>query len=207
MVTLDITPDIFKKQFVIFNRDENNNLAQEPLLDTLTNRNCFLYDKVTRTLFQHFDNNKNVQLVGNTYFGTIGKHNETHNDSVNNKVEGGGSFGTVIGSNNILNYDNDGGFVTGHYNKPNNTYLFSIGNGTDNNNRSNLVQATNDTFAINGNLVINGKKLETIINNSNTQDGAEIQLLKDRVRELESKLNTLINELGQQTLLVEDKTN
>ena len=36
---------------------------------------------------------------------------------------------------------------------------------------------------------------------------SEIQLLKDRVRELESKLNTLINELGQQTLLVEDKTN
>lgn len=202
MVRLNIDPDKFKKQFIIFNRNESNNLAQKPILDVLTDRNCFLYDKATRTLFQHKNNNENVQIIGNTYFGTIGKHNETHNDYTNNKISGSGSFGTVLGLNNELNYNNNGGFVVGRYNNPNVSYLFTIGNGSDENNRSNLVQATDSTFSINGELEINGKNLNTII--SGAADNETVQNLKNRVEALENKLSTLIDELQQLTILVDD---
>lgn len=202
METLNIKPNNFKKQFVIFNRNESNNLAQKPILDTLINRNCFLYDKATRTLFQHKDNNENVQILGNTYFGTIGKHNETHNDYTNNKISGSGSFGTVLGLNNELNYNNNGGFVVGRYNKPSSTYLFTIGNGSDVNNRSNLVQATDNKFCINGTLEINNKSLDDII--SDSQDTTNVQELNNRVKNLEDKLNKLITELQQLTILVDD---
>lgn len=202
METLNIDPNNFKKQFIIFNRNESNNLAQKPLLDVLTDRNCFLYDKATRTLFQHKNNNENIQLLGNTYFGTIGKHNETHNDYTNNKISGSGSFGTVLGLNNELNYNNSGGFVVGRYNNPNVSYLFTIGNGSDVNNRSNLVQATDSTFNINGTLKVNGKSLDDII--SGAADNESVQDLKRRVELLENKLKALIAELQANTILVED---
>lgn len=203
MMDLNIVPDNFKKQFVIFNRNESNDLGKLPKLDSSINRNCFLYDKITRTLLQHkVIDNSDVQLLGNTYFGTIGKHNETHNDYTNNKIEGAGSFGSVFGSNNVLKYNGDGGFVAGRYNNPNTTYIFTIGNGIDANNRHNLIQATDSTFSINGNLEINGQDINTII--SNAADNETVQDLKNRVIELETQMNALITELKSHTILVED---
>lgn len=204
MTTLSIDPNKFKKQFVIYHRDETNDLGKEPLItDETQNRNCFLYDKATRTLFQHSAQfNTNVQLIGNTFFGTTGKHNENHNDYNNNKIEGDGSFGSVFGTNNKLNYDGNGGFVVGHYNNPNSTYLFTIGNGQDENNRNNLVQATENTFSINGDLEINGKSLNTII--SEAVNNETIQNLQTKVNDLETLLNSLINELKANTILVDE---
>lgn len=193
----------FKKPFVIYNRNETNNLGQDPnITDESKNRNCFLYDKATRTLFQHYaQNNHNVQLIGNTYFGTIGRHNETHNDYTNNKVDGSGSYGTVLGMNNMLNYNNNGGFVTGRFNKPNSSYLFTIGNGKDENNRSNLIQCTDNTTYINGELEVNGVKFSELSSDVETSNAQ----LKSRLDSIESKLNQLITELQSLTILVDGK--
>lgn len=191
----------FKKPFIIYNRSENNNLAKEPVISDCTQRrDCFLFDNATRSLFKQdaFCNNK--LLVGNTYFGSIGKHNETHNDYNNNKVDGGGSYGTVLGTSNILNYNNNGGFVAGRYNSPNTSYLFTIGNGKSENSRSNLVQATDSTLYINGDLEVNGTKFSDIANNFNESD-ASIQI---RLSNIEEKLNQLLLELQNITVLTDN---
>ena len=192
----------FKKPFVIYNRNESNNLAVEPTISDCTEkRNCFLYDKATRSLFRHSSDDNNILLVGNTYFGSIGKHNETHNDYNNNKVDGGGSYGTVLGLNNILNYNNNGGFVAGRYNLPDNNYLFAIGNGKDDNNRSNLIQCTDNTTYINGELEVNGIKFSDVSSNVETNNTQ----LNKRLDTIESKLNQLITELQSLTILVDGK--
>lgn len=192
----------FKKPFVIYNRNESNNLAVEPSISDCTEkRNCFLYDKATRSLFRHDLNNNNILLVGNTYFGSIGKHNETHNDYNNNKIDGGGSYGTIMGQNNILNYNNDGGFVAGRFNKPNTTYLFTIGNGKDDSHRSNLVQCTDDNFCINGELEVNGVKFSDVTSDTNQN----LTNINNRLTAIENKLNQLITELQNVTILTDDK--
>lgn len=190
--------DTFKKQFVIYNRTENNDISNTPKLDTSQNRNCFLFDPCTRSVFKNTEAGEQQQLIGNTYFGSIGKHNEVHNDYSNNMITNTGSYGTVIGLNNILDYANDGGLVAGRYNKSDVSYLFSIGNGKNDDNRSNIIVATDSSVFINGDLHINGKSL------SEAGSSEEVKKLESRVTELENQLTSLTTELSKLTFVVED---
>lgn len=57
-------------------------------------------------------------------------------------------FACACGEKTIIN--SNAGFVCGKYNKPENNTLFSIGNGSSNNSRRNMILVTNDKIYLNG---------------------------------------------------------
>lgn len=114
----------------------------------------------------------NIQLVTGAIekMATIpgeakGNSNEIHNDYTNTIVNDSELYGSVFGRSNKVNAE--GGLACGKYNKTDKSYLFTVGNGTSDAARSNIIAATNDTVYLNGK--VNLQKLSL-------NDAAEISL-------------------------------
>lgn len=210
----------FKKQFIIYNRTEDSDTRIFPDLTQLTDgdRTAFVFDTVNRNIIKHEGASgavkpKNTILAGHTEINGTGRHNEIFCDYNNNKTVGVVSYALVTGTGNISKYStSSGSFTTGHWNKPDTSYLVTVGNGLSDTSRSNIVTITdesvtigysssletgknvsikNGTVVIGGDLTVNGK-----INGESSGGGggnydAEIAALKSSITELQNQLTTL----------------
>lgn len=207
--------DPLKKRFIIYNRDEDCDLRNAPNIydnDNIEDRNAFVFDTANRNLIKHKIGNKSAYdntyvLLGHTEMGGLGKHNEIFCDYYNNKTDGIVSYSLICGSNNTVQYSKHyagGGFASGHYNKPDTSYIMTVGNGTGNSSRSNIFTVTDESVIIgyspnvdvgknvsvkNGDVVIGGDlTVKGTINGSSGGGGGDYD---DDIAELKASIVTL----------------
>lgn len=194
-----------KKRFVIVNRETSSNDVKEPDIEKIfgTDRPCFVFDTVNRNLYVHeYDGGTvNPILLGNTIVesANTGPHNEVFNDYVHNTTDGLVSYSFIAGFNNIVKYSDimsSGGAAFGHYNKPDTSYLFTVGNGSNENNRSNILTATGSSIIIGYNTRdISSGKYVKIENGTVYAEGGivsdDITELRNAVKDLQEKYDAL----------------
>lgn len=213
--------DPILKRFVICNRDEDCDLRVAPDFTSmnLTDRTAFIFDTANRTIIKHTKGNTNAKdcesvVAGHTEMNGGGKHNEIFCDYNNNKTDGIVSYSLICGSNNIVQYNKNfagGGFSSGHYNKPDVSYIMTVGNGTGDSGRSNIFTVTDEAVIVgyspnvdvgknvsiqNGDVFIGGDlTVKGTINGSSGGGGGDydeaIAELKSAVATLTDKLTTL----------------
>lgn len=213
--------DPILKRFVICNRDEDCDLRYTPDFTSmnLTDRTAFIFDTANRTIIKHTKGNTNAKdcesvVAGHTEMNGGGKHNEIFCDYNNNKTDGIVSYSLICGSNNIVRYNKNfagGGFSSGHYNKPDVSYIMTVGNGTGDSGRSNIFTVTDEAVIVgyspnvdvgknvsiqNGDVFIGGDlTVNGTINGSSGGGGGDydeaINELKLAVATLTTKLDTL----------------
>lgn len=212
--------DPLLRRFIIYNRNEECDLRVPPNFTTasLADRSAFVFDTANRTIIKHTkgnsgDSDGQAIIVGHTEMNSGGKHNEIFCDYNNNKTDGIVSYSLVCGSNNIVQYNSSfagGGFASGHYNKPDTSYIMTVGNGTADSDRSNIFTVTDESVIIgyspsvavgknvsiqNGDVVIGGNlTVNGTINGSSGGGGnydEAIAELKSSVAALTEQLNTL----------------
>lgn len=211
--------DPFKKQFIIYNRDENSDIRKSPDITNIESgdRTAFVFDVINKNLVLHkvgtsSTDDASYVLVGHTELNSNGKHNEVFNDYNGNTTNGVVSYAFICGYNNIIkySYSNGGSFATGHYNKPDVSYIMTIGNGTDDNNRSNIISVTDSAVIVgygpdvdtgkyvsikNGNVIVDGNL--TVNGEINGKSGSDdnyntaIEELKNSVELLQKSLTNL----------------
>lgn len=220
--------DPFKKQFIIYNRDENTDIRKSPDITNIESgdRTAFVFDTINKNLVLHTVGTSNTDdashiLIGHTELNSGGKHNEVFNDYNGNSTSGVVSYAFVCGYNNIVKYNNSngGGFTSGHYNKSDVSYIMTIGNGTDDTNRSNIISVTDSSVIIgyspeettgkyisikNGNVVIGGNL--TVNGEINGKSGSggnydtAIEELKSTVESLQKSLTAVTTSLADLTV-------
>lgn len=219
--------DPLLKRFVICNRNEECDLRSVPDFTSmnLSDRNAFIFDTANRTIIKHTKGNANTQdcksvVVGHTEMNSGGKHNEIFCDYYNNKTDGIVSYSLICGSNNIVQYSKNyagGGFASGHYNKPDVSYIMTVGNGIGDSVRSNIFTVTDEAVIVgyspsvnvgknvsiqNGDVFIGGDlTVKGTINGSSGGGGGDydeaIAELKASVATLTEQLNTLKTSYNQ----------
>lgn len=217
-----------KSPFIIYNRvDGENDVRNFPNIVNIGtiipnsgeyDRDAIVFDVVNRSVLRHKKGNyQDIILSGHTYYG--GVHNEVFNDYKQNTALNECSYSFVAGIGNNVQYNttvsSSGGAAFGHYNNAESSYLFTVGNGLNNNNRSNILTLTdesvifgysprigngkyvtikNGTVAIEGDLTVSGT-----INGEKSGGGSsseELEKLKERVVTNENNISSLSNSVG-----------
>lgn len=209
--------DPLLKRFVICNRDEDCDLRLTPdfTLMPLNDRSAFIFDTANRTIIKHTKGNSkekdgNSVVVGHTEMNGGGKHNEIFCDYYNNKTDGVVSYSFICGSNNTVQYSKNyagGGFASGHYNKPNVSYIMTVGNGTGDSSRSNIFTVTDEAVIVghspnvdvgknvsiqNGDVVIGGDLTVNGTINGKSGSGGDYD---EAIAELKASVATLTDQL------------
>lgn len=209
--------DPLLKRFVICNRDEDCDLRLTPdfTLMQLGDRSAFIFDTANRTIIKHTKGNSkekdgNSVVVGHTEMNGGGKHNEIFCDYYNNKTDGVVSYSLICGSNNTVQYSKNyagGGFASGHYNKPDVSYIMTVGNGTGDSSRSNILTITDEAVIVghspnvdvgknvsiqNGDVVIGGDLTVNGTINGKSGSGGDYD---EAIAELKASVATLTDQL------------
>lgn len=209
--------DPLLKRFVICNRDEDCDLRLTPdfTLMPLNDRSAFIFDTANRTIIKHTKGNSkekdgNSVVVGHTEMNGGGKHNEIFCDYYNNKTDGVVSYSLICGSNNTVQYSKNyagGGFASGHYNKPDVSYIMTVGNGTGDSSRSNIFTVTDEAVIVghspnvdvgknvsiqNGDVVIGGDLTVNGTINGKSGSGGDYD---EAIAELKASVTTLTDQL------------
>lgn len=217
-----------KSPFIIYNRkDGETDVRNSPIIANIGtiipdaneyDRDAIVFDVVNRTVLRHkkgyYDD---LILAGHAYYG--GVHNEVFNDYNQNTVSTACSYSFVGGIGNNVQYNttvsSSGGTAFGHYNYPSTSYLFSVGNGLNDKNRSNILTLTDDRVIFgyspqlstgkyvtikNGNVTVDGDLTVSGKINGDTSGGGasseELEELKKRVEEDENTISTLNYTIG-----------
>lgn len=137
-------------------------------------RNAIVFDTVNRTVLRHCAGSSDDNIVsGHAYYG--GVHNETFNDYTGNGALSVCSYSFVAGRGNRVEYNttanSSGGAAFGHYNNPGASYLFTVGNGLSDNNRSNILSITDESIIFGYGPLADSKKYVTVTNGNVVIDG------------------------------------
>ena len=170
----------------------------------ITYSSSIIFDKENRTLYA------NGSIVGNHFFNSY--HGEVFNDYHNNAALG--NYSSALGADNIAagNYSTaaghgnisqaPGSFSTGTYNSASSDSLFTIGNGSGYEDRSNALEVkTNGDVYLSGQLISDGTDIISYIYDSYnyikeitayTASDAQIKELSSKVSANEESITYLV---------------
>lgn len=206
--------DSFKKRFIVYNRKESDtSIGNNPDVKNMStgDRSAIVFDTVNRNAVLHVKGDAKTDdtvLLGHTYTGISGKHNEIFNDYAGNRPDEYSCYSMICGYRNKSEYTPDssvpgGSFACGHYNSADSSYIMTVGNGTSEAARSNILSITansvtiygdnsnNDTVSIgHGKIYIDG---DAYIGTGNNQVS---------LTEFINKINTVYNMIYDKTIIV-----
>lgn len=204
--------DNFKKRFIIYNRKESDTtINNNPNIKGMStgDRSAIVFDTVNRNAVLHVkgdSSSDDTVLLGHSYIGDTGKHNEIFND-YNGNMPDSTCYSMICGYRNKSNYvaaqAPGGSFACGHYNEADTSYIFTIGNGSAENKRSNIIAVTTNSITIygddsNNDTVSIGHGKIYIDGDAYIGTGASRVSVNDFI----TKLNTVYNMLCNETILI-----